>query len=69
METGNLGRWEVGETLQNVPETWEVKAFWTSNEGTLKMPYSGEKELVEPISSRRSGHQVREGVAIPQSKL
>jgi hypothetical protein len=33
------------------------------------MPYTGERELVEPTSSRNTGHQVRDGVAIPQSKL
>jgi hypothetical protein len=25
METGTLGRQEVGGTLQNAPETWEVR--------------------------------------------
>ena len=33
------------------------------------MPNSRERELIEPVSSRKTGHQVREGVAIPQSKL
>jgi hypothetical protein len=33
------------------------------------MPYSGERELIEPTSSRKTGHQVRNGLAIPQSKL
>jgi hypothetical protein len=28
-----------------------------------------ERELVEPISSRKTRFQVRDGVAIPQSKL
>jgi hypothetical protein len=32
------------------------------------MPYTGERELVEPTSSRKTGHQVGYGVAIPQSK-
>jgi hypothetical protein len=37
--------------------------------GTLdEMPYNGEMELVESTSSRKTGHQVREGVAIPQTK-
>jgi hypothetical protein len=37
--------------------------------GTLyEMPYSGERELVEPTSSKKTGHQVRDGVTIPQSK-
>ena len=33
------------------------------------MPYSRETEIIEPISSKKTGHQVREGVAIPQLKL
>jgi hypothetical protein len=33
------------------------------------MPYIGERELVEPTSSGKAGHQVREEVAVPQSKL
>ena len=33
------------------------------------MPYNGERELVEPTSSRKTGHQVRDGVAILQSKF
>jgi len=32
------------------------------------MPYSGERELLELTSSRETGHQVKDGVAIPQSK-
>jgi hypothetical protein len=32
------------------------------------MPYSRERELVEPTSSRRQGIKWRDGVAIPQSK-
>jgi hypothetical protein len=33
------------------------------------MPYSSEKELLEPTSNRETGHWVRDGVAIPQSKF
>jgi hypothetical protein len=41
-----------------------------SKKGTLdKMPYSEERELIEPTSSRKTGHQVRDGVVISQSKL
>ena len=69
MKTGNFGRWEVGRTFKNVPETWEVGDFQDSKRGTVdEIPYSGERELVEPTSSRKRAHQVREGVAIPQSK-
>ena len=64
METGNL-RWQEVGILQNVSETWKVRDSQDSKRGTLdEMPYSGEKELVEPTSSRKTGHQVRGGVAI-----
>jgi hypothetical protein len=33
------------------------------------MPESRERELIEPTSSRKTGYQVRNGVAIPQSYL
>jgi hypothetical protein len=33
------------------------------------MPYIGERELVKSTSSRKTRHNVRDGVAIPQSKL
>jgi hypothetical protein len=33
------------------------------------MPYIGERELVEPSSSRKTGHQVRDGLVFLQSKL
>jgi hypothetical protein len=60
----------LGGTLHNVPETWEIRDSQDSKGETLeKMPYSGEKELVEPTSSRKMGHQVRDGVAISQSHL
>jgi hypothetical protein len=32
-----------------------------------EMPYSWERELVELTSSRKTGHQVKAGLAIPQS--
>jgi hypothetical protein len=65
-----LGDRRLGGILQNVPETWEVRDSQDSKGEILgEMPYSGERELVEPTSSRKTGHQVRDGVAIPQSKL
>jgi hypothetical protein len=64
MEIGGWG------TLQNAPETWEMKDSQDSKEGTLdEMPDSRERELVEPTSSRKTGHQMRERGAIPQSQL
>lgn len=37
--------------------------------GMDKKLYGGERELVEPTSSIKTGHQVRDRVSIPQSKL
>jgi hypothetical protein len=34
-----------------------------------KMPDSRERELIEPTSRRKTGHQERDVVAIPQSEL
>jgi hypothetical protein len=53
--------------MQQRPGRW--KNLRTQREGgTLdEMPYSRERELIEPISSRKTGHQMREGVVIPQS--
>jgi hypothetical protein len=63
MQPQNVGSWG---TLLNVPETWEVRDSQVSKRGNLdEMPYTGERELVEPTSSRKIGHQV----AIPKSKL
>jgi hypothetical protein len=57
-------------TLQNASETWEVRDSQDSNGETLdEMPDSRERELIESTSSRKTGHQVRDGVAIPQSHL
>jgi hypothetical protein len=38
-------------------------------EGPIEASYSGERELVEPTASRKTGHKVRKGVTIPQTKL
>jgi hypothetical protein len=41
-----------------------------SKRGTLdKMSFTGEKEHVEPTSCRKTGHQMKDRVAIPHSKL
>ena len=56
--------------LQNAPEAWKVRDSQDSKGGTLdEMPKAVERELIEPTSSRKTGHQVRDGVAIPQSHL
>ena len=71
-ENENRQPQEVGcwVTLQNVPETWEVRDSQDSKGGTLdEMPDSRERELIELTSNRKTGHQVRDGVAIPQSHL
>ena len=68
MEIGNLGKYEVRGTLQDTSETWEVRE--SLKEGNLDgIPDSRERELTEPTSSRKTGHQVRDGVAILQSQL
>ena len=70
METGKFRRKEVGGTLQITPETWEVRDSQDSKGETLdEILNSRERELIEPTSSRKTGHQMREGVAILQSKL
>jgi hypothetical protein len=44
----------------------EVKDSQDSQRGTFDdMPNSRERELIEPTSSRKTGYQVRDGVAIP----
>jgi hypothetical protein len=40
-----------------------------SEEGTLDEMPDKEKELIEPTSIRKTGHQVRERGAIPHSQL
>jgi hypothetical protein len=53
-------------TLQNVPETWEVRDSQDSNGGTLdEVLYSGEGG-VEFTSSRMGGHQL-EGMQLPSN--
>ena len=57
-------------TLQNAPETWEVRDSQDSKGRTLdEMPGSRERKILEPISIIKRGHQVREEVAMPQSHL
>ena len=66
-KNGNKQPLKVGSgvTLQNVPETWEVRYSQDSKGGTLdEIPDSRERELREPTSSRKTGHQVKEGFAI-----
>jgi hypothetical protein len=47
----------------NAPETWEVRDSQDSKGGTLdEPPNSRERELIEPTSSRKTGHQVRDGL-------
>jgi hypothetical protein len=44
----------------NVPETWAVRDSQDSKGKTLdEMPYSRERELVESISRRKTGHQIQ----------
>jgi hypothetical protein len=64
------GNRRLRRTLENTPEIWEVRDAQVSKGGTLdEMLNSRESELIKPTSSRKTGHQVRDGVAIPQSQL
>ena len=48
-------------TLQKVPEAWEVRDCQDSKGGTLdEMTDCRERELVEPTSNRKTGHQMRD---------
>ena len=65
-KNGNRQPWEVGGwgTLQNAPETWDVRDSQDSKGGTIdEMPDSKERELVEPNSSMKIGHKMRDGGA------
>ena len=72
-KNGNRQPQEIGvggRTLPNVPETWEVRDCQASKGRTLdEMHNSRKRKLIEPTSSKKTGHQVRDGVAIPQSQL
>jgi hypothetical protein len=51
----------VGETLQIAPETWEVRDSQDSKREILnEMTNSREREIVEPTSSQKKGHQAKE---------
>jgi len=72
MESGNLGSWEIGRTLQNIPETWKVKDSQDSSgeRGTQgEMPYCEERELIESTSSRKTRPQAREWSYYPTAKF
>jgi hypothetical protein len=57
-----------GETLQNTRDL-EGGRFSGLKDGDLnEISYNGGRELVEPTSSRKIGHSVKFGVAIPQLK-
>lgn len=69
METVNLQEVEFGGTLKNISETLDVRVYQDSKGGTVnERTHGGEREHVEATSSRKSRHQVRDGVTIPQSK-
>jgi len=50
-------------------QIWEMRDSQDAKGGTIVvMSYSREGKLIEPTFSRKTGHQVRDWVAIPQSK-
>jgi hypothetical protein len=58
-----IGGWE---DPQNTPDTWEVRDSQDSKGGTFdEITYSRKREIIEPTSSRKIGHQVRDGAATP----
>jgi hypothetical protein len=60
-----IGGWEES-TFQNAPETWEVRDSQDSKGGTLdEMHNNRERELIEPTSSKKMGHEMRVREAIP----
>ena len=58
-QSQEVGGWGESE-LQSAPETCEVRNIQDSKGG------SRERELTEPTSSKKTGYQVRERVAIPK---
>ena len=59
------GKW-LGGILQNISETREMRDSQDSKRGTLdEMPNIGERKLVEPTSSRKTGHQG--GMGLPSN--
>jgi len=62
-----VGGWD--DPLECTRDLGRLVTFRTQREGTLdETPHSGERELVEPTYSRKTGHQMRDGLARPQSK-
>lgn len=50
---------------QYAPETWEVRGSQDSHgENSDEMSANGERELIEPTSSRKIRHQMRDGFVI-----
>jgi hypothetical protein len=71
METGilrEIGSW--GDPPECTRELGGERLSGLKGSVTLdEMPDSRERERIKPTSIRKTGHQVRDGVAIPQSQL
>ena len=64
------GNRRLGEPFRMHQRPWRSETLRTQRKGTLdEMPYSRERELIESIFIRKTGHQVRNGVAILQSQF
>ena len=64
--------WEVGcwgDPPECIRDLGGKKLSGIKGETLEEMHYIEESELVEPTSSRRTGHQVKDRVAVTQSKL
>jgi hypothetical protein len=69
-ETSGNRRLEDTSPTMSALETWELKDYQDSKGGTLHEELdSREREIIDPTSNRKTGHQMRDGVAIPQSHL
>jgi hypothetical protein len=61
---------EVGETLQNAAEIWELRDSQASKGGTVDEIPDSRKEFIEPTSSKKTEeHQEKDGVVTPQPEL
>jgi hypothetical protein len=58
----------MGNPLECTRDLGDERILGLKQRDLDEMAYSGERELVESTSSRKTGHQVEGGVAISQSK-
>jgi hypothetical protein len=59
MEICNLGGWEVGDPLECTRDLGGERLSGLKGKCLDEMLNSGERELIESTSSRKTGHQVK----------